>query len=156
MTTDGRALEPGLGVSPSSAAIAPRAAAPRGRRLRPRHLWLLPAIALAVYANGMAAEYGLGLAPVLVFGIVPHLPSLLGLGQPHAPGQMAARAVPLFNVMHHPAPPLVIVALAMAGLLSPFWLVSGLAWFSHIVGDLAFDKGLRTADGWRREWWTVR
>ena len=68
---------------------------------------------------------------------------------------MAARAIPLFNVMHHPAPPLAVLGLAAAGILSPFWLVSALAWFSHIVGDLAFDKGLRTRDGWRRGWFTV-
>lgn len=153
MTTDGRTFGPGY--VPTGAG-APRVQAPDGRRLRRRHLWLVPALAIAVYANAKAGEYGLGLAPVLLFGIVPHLPALLGMGQPHAPGQMAARAIPLFNVMHHPAPPLVVVGLAAAGILSPFWLVSGLAWFSHIVGDLAFDKGLRTADGWRRGWWVVR
>jgi hypothetical protein len=36
--------------------------------------------------------------------------------------------------------------------LSPFWLVGGLAWFSHIVVDRAFGDGLRTSDGWRRGW----
>jgi hypothetical protein len=145
MTTDGRTFEPSYmppGAAPSAAS--------QGRRLRRRHLWLLPALAIAFYANAKASEHGLGLAPVLIFGIVPHLPALLGVGQPHAPGQMARRAIPLFNVMHHPAPPLAMLALAAAGIVSPFWLVSGLAWFSHIVGDLAFDKGLRTRDGWRR------
>ncbi len=156
MTTDGRALDPGFGAAPAGVALAPHVARPSGRRLRLRHLYLVPALVLAFYANAKATEYGLGLAPVLIFGIVPHLPALLGIGQPHAPGQMAARAIPLFNVMHHPAPPLVVLALALAGVLSPFWFVSAVAWSSHIVGDLAFDKGLRTADGWRRGWWTVR
>lgn len=87
---------------------------------------------------------------------MPHLPALLGVGQPHARGQMPRRAVPLFNVMHHPAPPLVVLGLAAAGVLSPFWFVGGLAWFSHIVVDLAMDHGLRTVDGWRRSWWTSR
>jgi hypothetical protein len=128
----------------------------RRLRLGRRHLWLIPGLAIAVYANAYAGERGLGLVPLLLFGIVPHLPALLGIGQPHARGQMAARAVPLFNVMHHPAPPLVIVGLAAAGILSPFWLVGGLAWFSHIVVDLAFGHGLRTPDGWRREWWPSR
>ena len=91
-----------------------------------------------------------------MFGIVPHLPALLGIGQPHARGQMPARGIPLFNVMHHPVPPLVVLGLATASLLSPFWLVGGLAWFSHIVVDLAFGHGLRTADGWRRQWWPSR
>jgi hypothetical protein len=58
--------------------------------------------------------------------------------------------------MHHPVPPLVIIGLATAGVLSPFWLVGGLAWFSHIVVDLAFGHGLRTPDGWRRGSWPSR
>jgi len=45
--------------------------------------------------------------------------------------------------------------LAVAGILSPLWLVGGLVWFSHIVVDLAFGQGLRTADGWRRPLWGV-
>ena len=49
-----------------------------------------------------------------------------------------------------------VLGLAVAGILSPFWLVGALAWFSHIVVDLAFGHGLRTADGWRRPWWTSR
>ena len=129
---------------------------PRRLRLGRQHLWLIPGLAIAVYANAYAGGHGIGLVPLLVFGIVPHLPVLLGIGQPHARGQMAARAVPLFNVMHHPAPPLVIVGLGAAGILSPFWLVAGLAWFSHIVVDLGFGHGLRTADGWRRGWWSPR
>jgi hypothetical protein len=152
MTADGRALladHASLGV----AAGAPLAV-PQGRRLRRRQLWLIPGLAIAVYANALASEHGLGLGPLLLFGIVPHLPALLGIGQPHARGQMAARAVPLFNVMHHPMPPLVILGLAAAGVLSPFWLVGALAWGSHIIVDLAFGHGLRTPDGWRRPWWT--
>ncbi len=126
------------------------------RRLARRYLWLIPGLAIAVYANAQAGFHGVGLVPLLVFGIVPHLPASLGIGQPHAHGQMALRAVPLFNAMHHPAPPLVLLAIAAAGILSPFWLVGALAWFSHIVVDLAFGQGLRTADGWRRPPWTLR
>jgi hypothetical protein len=141
MTIDGRALLPeriSLG------------------RLAPRHLWLVPGLAIAVYASAQATEHGLGLVPLLVFGIVPHLAVLMGIGQPHARGQLAPRAVPIFNAMHHPVPPLVVLGLAAAGILSPFWFVGALAWFSHIVVDLAFGHGLRTADGWRRQWWTSR
>jgi hypothetical protein len=137
MTTDGRAL------LPERVNLGP---------LAPRHLWLVPGLAIAVYASSQATEHGLGLVPLLVFGIVPHLSVLLGIGQPHARGQLAPRAVPLFNAMHHPAAPLVLLGLAAAGILSPFWFVGGLAWFSHIVVDLAFGHGLRTADGWRRQW----
>jgi hypothetical protein len=120
------------------------------RRPALRHGWIVPGLALAVYANALAADHGLGLVPVLVFGIVPHLTVLVGVGQPHARGQLAPRAVPLFNAMHHPAVPLALLGLAVAGILPTFWLVGALAWLGHIVVDLSFGDGLRTADGWRR------
>ena len=154
MTTDGRLLEAqhiDL-VGPRQAAVVTRSS----RRIGRRHLWLVPGLAVAVYANALAAEHGLGLGVLLLFGIVPHLPVLLEIGQPRPKGQMAARAVPLFNAMHHPVPPLVVLGLAAAGVLSPFWLVGALAWFSHIVVDQAFGHGLRTADGLRRPWWSLR
>jgi rhodanese-related sulfurtransferase len=96
-------------IMPNSATESPPAAPSSRLRLGRRHLWLIPGLVVAVYANAQSAQHGLGLAVLLLFGIVPHLPALLGIGQPHAPGQMARRAVPLFNVMHHPAPPLVFV-----------------------------------------------
>jgi hypothetical protein len=152
MTATGQTLTvEGQGTAP----IAP-VAVRHGRRLRVRHLWLIPGLAVAVYANALSGQHGLGLGPVLLFGIVPHLPALLGIGQAHAPGQMPARGLRLFNVMHHPLPPLAILGLAMVGPLSPFWLVGALAWLSHIVVDRAFGHGLRTADGWRRGWWPSR
>ncbi len=122
----------------------------RPRRLARRHLWLVPGLGLGLIASLQASHLGLGLAPLLVFGIVPHLTVLVGIGQPHAPGQLAPRAVPLFNVMHHPVPPLAVLALAAAGILPPFWFVGALAWLSHIVVDRAFGDGLRTTDGVRR------
>jgi hypothetical protein len=120
-------------------------------RLTVRHLWLVPGLALAFYGNGQAGVHGLGLAPVLIFGIVPHLPVLLGRGQPHAPGQLGSRAVPLFNVMHHPVVPVALLAVASTGVLSPFWLVGGIAWLSHIVVDWALGDGLRSRDGYHLE-----
>ena len=144
MTIIGRAL------------VTQPAVARRPRRLTQRHLWLIPGLALGLYANAQAGQHDLGLLPVLVFGIVPHLAVLLGIGQPHAQGQLAPRAVPLFNTMHHPALPLVLLALAATGILSPFWLVAALAWLGHIVVDLGFGNGLRSADGWRRRGWTFR
>jgi hypothetical protein len=148
MTADGRALR--------SDHVTSSTALDEGRRFRTRHLLVIPGLAIAVLANMQAGDHGLGIGPLLLFGIVPHLPVLLGIGQPHGRGQLAARAVPLFNVMHHPVPPLVLVGLAAVGVLSPLWLVGGLAWFSHIVVDLALGDGLRTRDGWRRGWWSTR
>jgi hypothetical protein len=124
----------------------------RLRRPRPtlRHLWLVPALAIAFYASGQAGLHGLGLVPLLVFGIVPHLPVLLGYRRPHARGQLVPRAVPLFNALHHPAAPLAVLGLAAAGVLPPVLFVGALAWLSHIVMDWAMGDGLRTPDGYLR------
>jgi hypothetical protein len=126
------------------------------RRLTLRHGWIVPGLALAVYANVLATDHGLGLVPVLLFGIAPHLTVLVGIGQPHARWQLAPRAVPLFNAMHHPALPLALLGVAAAGILPTFWLVGALAWLGHIIVDLSFCDGLRTADGWRRRPLTSR
>ncbi len=122
----------------------------RPPRLRPRHLWLVPGLGIALFANAQASTLHVGLVPLLVFGIVPHLTVLLGIGQPHARGQLAPRAVPLFNILHQPVLPLAVLGLAAAGILPPFWLVGTLAWLSHIVADWGFGSGLRTADGYLR------
>src|SRR3954453_23380965 len=115
-------------------------------RLTVRHLWLVPGLAIAFNANGQACVHGLGLTPILIFGIVPHLFVLLGRGQPHAPGQLGRRAVPLFNLMHHPVAPVTLLAVAATGVLSAFWLVGAMAWLSHIVVDWALGDGLRARD----------
>lgn len=99
--------------------------AARPRRLVRRHLWGLPGLAIAFYAGPQAELHGLGLAPLLIFGIAPHLPALLG-----------SRGVALFNAMHHPLLPLALL-LAATGLLAPVWFVGALAWLSHIVVDWA-------------------
>ncbi len=122
----------------------------RPRRLRLRHLWLVPGLGIALFANAQAGALHVGLVPLLVFGIVPHLTVLVGFGQPHARGQLAPRAVPLFNVMHHPVVPLAVLGLGVAGVLPAFWLVGALAWLSHIVVDRGFGDGLRTTDGYLR------
>jgi deazaflavin-dependent oxidoreductase (nitroreductase family) len=142
-------------VSEASEADRPmvQAAAPTpgsARRLKARHLWLIPGLAIAVYANSVSSQHGLGLVPVLMFGILPHLSVLVGLGQPHARGQLAPRAVSLFNAMHHPTVPLALAAVATTSLLSPFWFVGAVAWLSHIVIDWALGEGLRMQDGFVR------
>ena len=131
-----------------TAVSAPSAVAPVARRrLKARHAILIPGLAIAIYANSVSSAHDLGLIPLLLFGILPHLTVLIGLGQPHGRGQLASRAVPVFNLMHHPAAPLVLAAIAATGIIGPFWLVGALAWLSHIVIDWALGDGLRGADG---------
>ncbi len=124
-------------------------------QLRPRHLWLVLGLAIAVYASTQAQHFGLGIVPLLVFTIVPDVPRLLGVGQPHAHGQMPARAVPLFNLLHHPVSPLVLLALAATGVVSPLWLVGSIAWLGHLVIGLGIGDRLRTRDGYLRSHWIV-
>ena len=131
-----------------TAIVQPRSASVGGtRRLRRRHLWLVPGLGLAFVANAQASHLDAWLVPLLVFGIVPHLTVLMGIGQPHERGQLGPRAVPLFNLMHQPLLPALMLGLASAGFLSQFWLVGALAWLSHIVTDRAMGDGLRGADG---------
>jgi UDP-N-acetylmuramyl pentapeptide phosphotransferase/UDP-N-acetylglucosamine-1-phosphate transferase len=83
-----------------------------GFRLRRRHVWLVPGLGIALFANAQAGPLHVGLVPLLVFGIVPHLTVLVGIGHLHARGQLAPRAVPLFNTMHWPVLPLAVLGLA--------------------------------------------
>jgi hypothetical protein len=131
-----------------TAVSAPSSVAPASRRrLKARHAILVPGLAVAIYANAVASEHDLGLLPLLLFGILPHLTVLLGLGQAHGRGQLARRAVPAFNVMHHPMVPAALAAVAATGVIGPFWLVGALAWLSHIIVDWALGDGLRGPDG---------
>jgi hypothetical protein len=129
---------------PASSTPAP---APTRRRLKARHAWAIPGLAIAIYASSVSSQHGLGLVPLLLFGILPHLTVLLGLGQPHGRGQLAPRAVLAFNGMHHPVAPLALAAVAATGVIGPFWLVGALAWLSHVVVDWALGDGLRGPDG---------
>ena len=124
-------------------------------RLRPRHLWIVPGLAIAVFASGQAQAHGIGIVPLLIFTIVPDLPRLLGIGQSHAHGQLTPRAVPLFNLLHHPVLPLAVLARATAGFLSPFWMVGALAWIGHLGIGLGIGDRLRTRDGFLRSHWIV-
>jgi len=139
-------------------------AAPAGRaegngrsrfQLRLRHLLVVPGLAIAFHASGQAAQLGLGIVPLLAFGIAPDLPRLLGLGQARKPGQMPRRAVPAFNLMHHPLPPLALFALGAAGVVPPTLYVGALAWLGHIVLGLGVGDRLRSRDGFTRPLWPI-
>ena len=119
------------------------------RQLRTRHLWIVPGLAIAVYANAVANEHGLGLVPLLLFGILPNVALVLGPGHATERGQLAPRAVPLWNALHHPAVPLVVAGIAATGAIPAFWLVGGLAWLGSLVVAWGFGDGLRSADGFR-------
>jgi deazaflavin-dependent oxidoreductase (nitroreductase family) len=140
---------PGL---PTAAAAMPTDP-DRRRRLRLRHLWIIPGLAIAVFASRQAEHLGLGIVPLLAFTLAPDFPRLLGLGQPHAHGQMAARAVPAFNLMHHPGLPLAVLLLAPTGIVPPLLWVGALAWLGHLVIGLGIGDRMRGRDGFLRPLW---
>jgi hypothetical protein len=98
-----------------------------GRRLRWHHLWLVPGLALAVYANQLGNMHGVGILALIAFGIAPDLPRLLG-----------SRGRWMHNLLHQPVAPAMAVAVAATGVVATgvvpvVWLVASLVWFSHIV-----------------------
>jgi len=119
-------------------------------RLHLRHAWLVPGLALSVYASLESSRSGVGLVVLLAFGIVPHVPALAGLVMPHSKGQMPRPAVPIFNALHDPLMPIVLLGLGLANVLPPIATVGGLAWISHILVDWALGDGRRTRDGYKR------
>ena len=115
-----------------------------------RLAWFAAGAAALAFAIFEVAKYDLGPAPVVLFLLLPDLTFIAGAGQPHAPRQLPARAVPFYNAAHHPLPPLVLIAVASVALVPLPWFVAGLAWFAHVALDRAVGYGPRTPDGWQR------
>jgi hypothetical protein len=140
----------------------------RSQRLR-RLAWLALSVALVAFAIFEVVVHDLGLLPIVLFGLLPDLTLILGIGQRHEPGQLPARAVGPYNVAHRLVIPIALIALALLGLLVARLLnddpdafeaarripllvyVAGISWLAHIALDRAFGFGLRTPDGWQRE-----
>jgi F420H(2)-dependent quinone reductase len=114
------------------------AAPDAGRRLhlRLRHLWLLPGIGLALFANTQASQFAVGLVPLLVFGIAPDLPRFVGLRRP--------AMLLVHNATHQPALALVVLFGSAVTGLSPFAYVGALAWLGHIVVGWATGDRVRS------------
>lgn len=93
-----------------------------GRRLRWHHLWLVPGLAIAIYANQLGNMNGVGILALIAFGIAPDLPRLLG-----------SRGRPLHDLLHQPPAPAMAVAIAATGVVPIAWLVAALVWLSHLV-----------------------
>ena len=93
-----------------------------GLRLRRRHLWLVPGLAIAIVASEVGKANGVGILTLIAFGIAPDLPRLIG-----SRGRLA------HNVLHQPAAPLLAVAVTATGLVPIVWLVGSLVWLGHVV-----------------------
>ena len=114
-----------------------------------RTLWLVVAVAGGVTAVGVMID-NVPWWPVVVFAIAPDLSFLAGVGQSAARGQLPKRAVPVYNLVHRPLVPILMIATASVGVVGGLWLAAGLSWLTHIAADRATGLGLRSKDGWPR------
>ena len=114
------------------AAVRP-AGETKGRRLRRRHLWIIPGLAVAIVANQLGNDNGVSILALIAFGIAPDLPRLLGLGR----RPVDSIPVRVFNVLHHPASPVVGAIITAAGVelnvVPVIALVASLVWLGHVV-----------------------
>jgi hypothetical protein len=108
------------------------------RRLRWHHLWLVPGLALAIYANHLGNMNGVGILALIAFGIAPDLPRLLG-----------ALGRPMHDLLHQPVAPALAVGIAATGVVPVAWLVGSLVWLSHVVIGRAVGDAPRRANGRR-------
>lgn len=105
-----------------------------GRRLRWRHLWLVPGLAIAIFANQLGTANGVGILALVAIGIAPDVPRLF-----------RARGVPIHNLLHLPALAVLAAALAATAVVTinapAVLLVGALVWLGHVlagrgVGDI--------------------
>jgi len=87
---------------------------------------------------------------VAATAMAPDVALLPGIGRGLARGQLHPRAVPLYNALHRPAGPIVLMALASLGIVGAGPAAAALAWGFHIAMDRAAGYGLRTRDGLQR------
>ena len=110
----------------------------------------LAAAAIAIGLLAIAIEIaGVGTWQLWVAFVLPDVALLAGAARGLQRGQLAPRAVPLYNALHHPAGPLLGVIVA-AALLPDAWLAAALAWGAHVAMDRAAGYGLRTREGFQR------
>lgn len=125
-----------------SAAVRPTGAK-QGRRLRRRHLWIIPGLAVAIVANQLGSENGVSILALIGFGIAPDLPRLLGLGR----RPVDSIPVRVFNLLHHPASPVVAAIVTGAGVelnvMPVIGLVASLVWLGHVVIGLGIGDAPR-------------
>jgi hypothetical protein len=113
-----------------------------GRRLRVRHLWIVPGLAIAIFANLLGNANGVGILELVAFGIAPDVARFLG-----------ARARTVHNLLHQPLLAAVAVVVAATGFIGTgvvpaIGLVAALVWMSHIVigwavGDVPRPQDVR-------------
>jgi deazaflavin-dependent oxidoreductase (nitroreductase family) len=143
----GSSTETPHAYTPAIGPAAEAAGEGKRRRLRWRHLWIVPGLAVAVYANQLGNANGVGILALIGFGIAPDLPRLLRLGR----RPVDSIPVQAFNVLHHPVAAIAAVAVGLTGVVPAVWLVGSLVWLGHLiigwgVGDVP-QKGAAHSHG---------
>ncbi len=88
---------------------------------------------------------------VLGFALMPDLGLLAGMARGLLKGQLAPRAVPIYNALHRFVGPAMLAGFAITGLLPTVWFAAALAWALHIAVDRTAGYELRGADGFQRQ-----
>ena len=109
-------------MAAGGAELATRPTAMAGRRLRWHHLWLVPGLAIAIFANQLGNANGVGILALIAFGVAPDVPRLFG-----------SRGRPLHNLLHRPVAAVAAVAIAATGIVPIVWTVGAVLWLSHVV-----------------------
>lgn len=121
-----------IAVGGAERAVQP-APAGKGRRVRLRHLWLVPGVAVAIFANQLGGANGVGILVLIAFGIAPDVPRLFGIGRRGGLSRSGSYALRTYNLLHHPGAPVAAVAVAATGIVPVVWLVGALVWLGHVV-----------------------
>ncbi len=111
--------------------------------------WGVAAAALLAGAILQVQDHGGGWL-ALGFALMPDLGLVAGIGRGLQKGQLAPRAVPIYNALHRFVGPVLLALLAIAGVLPAVWLSAALGWALHIAIDRAVGYGLRGSDGFQR------
>jgi hypothetical protein len=115
----------------------------------------LPGLAGLLLLAGTIAEIAVHGGATIWSGLLgligPDLAFAAGAGQPHGHGVLPRRAVPVYNFLHRPWLPLIMLAVvSFDGQTSPQaapYVAAALGWLAHIALDRALGFNLRAADG---------
>jgi hypothetical protein len=106
---------------------------------------------LAVAVAEIVLHGGATIWTALLGLVGPDLVLFVGIGRPHEPGQLPRVAVPVYNMLHRPWLPLIMLVVVAVddqtnAQAAPYF-VGALAWLAHIALDRALGFNLRARDG---------
>ncbi|HET9661305.1 MAG TPA: DUF4260 family protein [Thermomicrobiales bacterium] len=118
-------------------------------RFAGRFAWGVASVSLLAATMLQIQDHGGGWL-ALGFALMPDLGLLAGAARGLEKGQLAPRAVPIYNALHRLFGPAMLGLLVLAGVLPAVWLSAALGWALHIALDRTVGYGLRDADGFQR------